>query len=128
MILKYNWRPGVLGREPILGETLCDGDREAVMRRAVTKDDLIDGGQHNNIGTAAHAGLRVECARDGISGHLVAASARTHLQPIFAREPICQSLRHSRPPLIGEVRDKRCQNVHPLVSTMEALSIQASDL
>ena len=29
-----------------------------------------------------------------------------------ATEPICQSLRHSRPHLIGEVRDKRCQNVH----------------
>ena len=105
----------MFGRKPLMGETLCDAEREAVLRTGGYKGQacVTDGGQHNNIGIGRHTrGRRVQSARDWASGHLVAASARTHFQPIFTREPICQSLRHGRPQLIGEVRDKRCQNVH----------------
>lgn len=46
----------MLGREPLMGETLCDAEREAVLRTGGYKGQacVTDGGQHNNIGTGRH--------------------------------------------------------------------------
>lgn len=56
----------MLGREPLMGETLCDAEREAVLGTGGYKRQacVTDGGQHNNIGTAGTRGAQgPECTR-----------------------------------------------------------------